>query len=91
MANLPKAQPIKTAPRDGKEFWGICNSDAITMFWHPELKVFCSSFSRVQLPEGCLVNGKPYIDHSPVTHEPTRWLPIPAWVTGDEYEIEEKE
>ena len=50
--NLSKAQPIKTAPRDGKEFWGICNSDAITMFWHTELEVFCSSFRRMQMAEG---------------------------------------
>ena len=69
--------PMETAPRDGTEFWGLCEGDAITMFWHPELKVFCSSFRRMQMAEGYAINGKSYEDHSPVTHEPSHWMPLP--------------
>ena len=73
-------QPIETAPKDGSKFWGICEGDAITMFWHPEFNAFCSSFKRMQMAEGYLINGKPYEDHSPVTHRPTMWIQRPLWV-----------
>ena len=71
-------QPIETAPKDGTKFWGLCGEDAISMFWHQELEVFCSSFRRMQMAEGYTINGKSYEDHSPVTHQPSRWMPLPA-------------
>ena len=71
-------QPIETAPRDGTKFYGECGENLIFMFWHPELEVFCSSFRRMQMAEGYKINGKSYEDHSPVTHQPSRWMPAPS-------------
>lgn len=70
-------QPIETAPRDGSKFLGQCGENFISMFWHPELKVFCSSFRRTIMAEGYTINGKQYEDHSPVTHNPSAWTPFP--------------
>ena len=75
-------QPIETAPRDGSKFLGQCGENFISMFWHPELKVFCSSFRRMHMAEGYTINGKQYEDHSPVIHEPTAWIPAPPETTN---------
>lgn len=69
-------QSMETAPRNGSKFLGRCGENAIAMFWHPDLRVFCSSFRRLQMVEGYSINGKPYEDHSPVVHHPTGWAPL---------------
>jgi hypothetical protein len=69
-------RPIETAPRDGTKFWGNCDDDAIAMFWHDGFNEFVSSFRRMVMAEGYLINGKSYEDHSPVVHKPTHWMPI---------------
>jgi len=77
-------QEIETAPKDGSKFLGKCGEDYILMFWHPELKVFCSSFRRLQMAEGYSINGKSYEDHSPVTHTPSAWIPSPLESSSSE-------
>jgi hypothetical protein len=69
--------PMETAPRDGSKFWGLCDGDAVTMFWHEGLGVFCSSFRRMEMAPGYTVDGQPFKDHSPVEHRPSRWMPLP--------------
>jgi len=66
---------IETAPKDGSRFWGACDDNAITMFWHEGFEAFISSFCRMEMAPGYTINGKPYEDHHPVVHMPTHWMP----------------
>lgn len=70
-------QPIDTAPKDGTRFWGEVDDDAIAMFWHPKFSKFVSSFRRMTMAPGLTFNGEAEHDHSPVVHNPKRWMPIP--------------
>lgn len=69
-------EPMETAPKDGRAFWGRVDGDAIRMFWHPEFGEFVSKFRRMQLHDGSTfaATGKDYSDHSPTIHEPTGWM-----------------
>lgn len=69
--------PIESAPKDGTRFWGCVKDDAIAMFWHPAFGEFVSSFRRMEMAPGYTIDGQPYKDHSPVTHAPTGWRPLP--------------
>lgn len=71
-------QPISTAPRDGSRFWGKVGDDAIAMLWHPGFEAFVSQWRRMTMAHGYTINGKPYEDHSPTTHQPSAWMPLPA-------------
>jgi hypothetical protein len=75
---MGEGRDMSTAPRDGSKFWGLVGEDAIAMFWHEGFGEFVSSFRRMTMAPGYLVNGKPYEDHSPVIHKPRAWLPMPA-------------
>lgn len=66
--------PIASAPKDGRMIWGNDGEDAITMFWHEGFNEFVSSFRRMEMAPGYLINGKPYEDHHPVVHKPTHWM-----------------
>lgn len=67
---------IASAPKDGSRFWGLIDSNAITMFWHPDFKEFVSSYRRMTMAPGLTINGKPHEDHSPEIHKPNMWMPI---------------
>lgn len=69
---------IATAPKDGTQFWGKVGDDAIAMFWHPKFEAFVSSFRRMTMAPGYTMDGETEIDHSPVTHSPTKWAAIPV-------------
>jgi hypothetical protein len=66
---------IASAPRDGTKFWGDDGEDAIAMFWHEGFGEFVSSFSRMTMAPGYLIDDKPFQDHHPVIHHPTMWMP----------------
>lgn len=70
--------PMETAPKDGRKFWGKVGDDAIAMFWHPNFDEFISSFRRMTMAPGYLINGQPYEDHSPEIHRPTGWMTMPG-------------
>lgn len=70
--------PIETAPKDGTRFWGGVGDDAIAMLWHEGFGEFVSSWRRMEMASGYLINGKEYEDHSPVIHHPKVWMPIPT-------------
>lgn len=70
-------QSLDTAPRDGEPFWGKVGDDAIRMLWHEGFDAFVSSWRRMEMAPGYLINGKEYEDHSPVTHQPEAWMPMP--------------
>ncbi|WGD31312.1 hypothetical protein AncyloWKF20_05660 [Ancylobacter sp. WKF20] len=72
--------PMHTAPRDGTPFWGIVGNDAIAMVWHEGFAAFVSSWHRMTMAPGLTIDGKDYRDHSPVTHEPRGWLPLPRFI-----------
>lgn len=67
--------PIETAPKDGSQFWGLVKDDAISMCWHEGFEAFVSSWRRMTMAPGYTINGKPYEDHSPVSHSPAYWMP----------------
>lgn len=71
-------QPVETAPKDGTRFWGSVGDDAIAMFWHPKFQAFVSSFSRMTMAPGHTINGESSLDHSPITHDIQRWMPMPS-------------
>ena len=70
-------QPIESAPKDGTRFWGNVGDDAIAMFWHPKFEAFISSFHRMTMAPGLLIDGQPFKDHSPDVRLPTHWMPLP--------------
>lgn len=77
--------PMETAPRDGTPFWGIVDADARHMLWHEQFGAFVSSWRRMVMAPGYKwvdENGAEHEwqDHSPVTHEPTGWLPLPEGI-----------
>ena len=67
---------IESAPKDGTQFWGNVDGDAIKMIWHPKFEAFVSSWRRMIMAKGYTVNGEPYEDHSPEIHSPTHWMPL---------------
>lgn len=78
----PVIQPMETAPRDGEAFWGVVGDDALRMMWHPQFNAFVSSWRRMTMAPGykwVAEDGAEHAqhDHSPVTHQPTGWLPMP--------------
>lgn len=78
-----KWQPIETAPKDGTRFWGRVGDDAIAMLWHNKFEAFVSSWRRMTMAPGYSYQAKgsdewvTQHDHSPDTHQPTRWMPLP--------------
>jgi hypothetical protein len=70
-------QPIETAPKDGTQFWGRVGDDAIAMTWHKSFDAFVSSWRRMTMAPGYTIDGLAYKDHSPRTHTPTAWMPLP--------------
>jgi len=77
MADELILRPMETAPRDGTPFWGIVGPDAIHMLWHADFQAFVSSWRRMTMAKGYLIDGAPYKDHSPVVHKPVAWTPLP--------------
>jgi hypothetical protein len=79
-----KWQPIETAPKDGTRFWGKVDDDAIAMLWHDKFQSFVSSWRCMTMAPGYLWQAKGSDEwvtehhHSPVTHDPTHWMPLPA-------------
>lgn len=71
-------QPIESAPKDGSKFWGFCDGDAISMFWHPAFGEFVTRFNRMTLAEGMTFadTGESFRDHSPEVRKPRFWMPI---------------
>lgn len=64
------------APKDGTPFWGLIESDAITMFWHPKFGEFITSFRQMTMAPRL---GGEVIDHSPEIVHPRLWRPRPAF------------
>ena len=71
-------QDIGTCPRDGSRFWGKVDDDAIAMLWHEGFGEFVSSWRRMEMAPGYLIDDQPYKDHSPVVHHPVAWMPLPS-------------
>lgn len=71
-------QPIETAPKDGSKFHGLVDEDAIAMFWHDGFGEFVSSFHRMTMANGYLIDGASFKDHSPEIHKPKFWRPLTA-------------
>lgn len=71
-------QPIETCPRDGSQFLGECDGDWIKMLWHEGFGEFVSSWRRMELRPDLTFEdtGLSYKDHSPVVHNPSRWMPL---------------
>lgn len=77
VAEAAALRPIEEAPKDGTPFHGLVGEDLIKMFWHDEFGEFVSSFRRMQMRPGYLINGKEYEDHSPIIHKPKYFRPLP--------------
>lgn len=77
-AYLAGWRPMETVPRDGSPFWGKVGGDAIRMLWHDEFKAFVSSWNQMCMHSGyTFEDGSTTRNHSPVTHEPEAWMPMP--------------
>lgn len=74
-------QPIETAPKDGTWFWGWIDPDAISMRWHDEFNAFVSSWREMTFAK-TYGGGKRL--HSPVTHTPAHWMPLPEPPEADQ-------
>ena len=81
-------QPIETAPKDGTEFWGEDEGSAQKMLWHSDFEAFVSSWRQMTFAKSY---GGGSRNHSPVVHEPTHWMPLPAAPTEGEHLTAPKE
>lgn len=76
-------RPMGTAPRDGTPFWGREGNDLIRMLWHAEFNAFVSEWRQMRMAPGLRWITKDGVDcgevhnHSPTTHDPDGWLPLP--------------
>lgn len=87
MSDVPMPNPMESAPRDGTPIWGIVDEDAIRMLWHEGFGAWVSSWQQMVMAAGWTIDGASTKDHSPVTHEPRAWLPLPSWLKNDVAEV----